>query len=494
MLTRRDLLKLGVHATVVYGLAELGHADEPPRPDTHAQALARMRDTRSWGVGIAIPGDAAGRAGLARALDGLVPQNTTCASGMSDAQRAFYLAVFSCADRSALPIEGAETAVLMDEDGRRMAGAVVDLSSADGFARGIEALLAGDGRLEARARKILGGSRAALVRDVVAAVDTSQPDRWCPRVHELGTRWDDDVDALLLRAWPHPAPCAELAYRAANAKRRGVEAFLAARPAYAAAELADAGPPAADALDRGLARARAIGAWALILAWPSTPPPPRVRHAVARLAEARSSSAAFAARGFLTFRACLSPKDLARLGAPNDAAAEGASGPYPRLFWLVVDPSGQCRAARGFYAHHDDAETELLTLIAGMERPEPAALDATALAEVERGNAPARLADDWPRAGQTVVRRWLALRTTRPEPDTGPIYVDQPVLLTPYERLLDFLVWNFTYRGADRGMEIPYGVRWDHDPPHLSDPSVCGGCGMGSTTAVTRRFLDYYSR
>lgn len=196
-LSRRDLLTLAAAGALVLGLDQLTLAEDGWELGAWSAALATMRIQKRHGVVVVLPPDAAGRKRIAEQLGERIP--------IADERRPldpvapwFLDLVWVLAAGERVQAQPGETLVLVDPQGKRVAGAAVPLGDARGFAEGLEALLAGEGRLDARA-----DAASPEVKKHVANVQRDWPDGDGTGVESRLWFQEhlDQVGSAVLRAW-----------------------------------------------------------------------------------------------------------------------------------------------------------------------------------------------------------------------------------------------------------------------------------------------------
>lgn len=117
---------------------------EPAKPAWYADALAEMKATRSWGVAILVPEGARVRAAIGRGLEE--------AMRSPKARATFAEAVFVVVPPGVAPFEKDEGVVLLDADGRRVAGLAHHFhGNVEEVMSAVRKALRDDGRLAKRA-------------------------------------------------------------------------------------------------------------------------------------------------------------------------------------------------------------------------------------------------------------------------------------------------------------------------------------------------------
>lgn len=179
---RRRLLKLGAAVTggLIFGFGGLSLAQEDPKALAAAEeaawkaASAAMKRSAANGVAVIVPGadDVAGRAVLAEALKDLIPlvESPGAFSQRDLAPMCSYLleAVWVCASAQRAQAKPGETLVLLDPQGKRIAGAKVDLLKPKEVEAALEKLLRGGERLKERAKRARQDeATAALVKSLL---------------------------------------------------------------------------------------------------------------------------------------------------------------------------------------------------------------------------------------------------------------------------------------------------------------------------------------
>ncbi|MCE9634460.1 MAG: hypothetical protein K8T90_02040 [Planctomycetes bacterium] len=117
-------------------------------PACLTQALAEMKRTGAPGIAIVVPAERKDRSALRDSVAALL------AEPCYEVQELLVEAVWVCAPAKQVGAKPGETAVLLDAEGRRVAGAVIDFSSQVKFVEGIGPLLHGEKRLEERAKAV----------------------------------------------------------------------------------------------------------------------------------------------------------------------------------------------------------------------------------------------------------------------------------------------------------------------------------------------------
>lgn len=132
-----------------------------PAPRWFVNALREMRDTKSWGVVLLAPADAEGCRKLATAIEKVRTHAT---------QREVLLeAVFVVVGPGVAGFGTGEDALLLDEYGRRVAGATVDLVKDPAkAAAALRKLLRDEGRLDKRADLCTDDTFKAALRGVAS--------------------------------------------------------------------------------------------------------------------------------------------------------------------------------------------------------------------------------------------------------------------------------------------------------------------------------------
>lgn len=151
---RRDLLTLAAAGAgaLVLGLDRLALADDGWEQGAWDAALRAMRAGGQHGVAVVLPAGAEARAALAARLAELIPLvKEDDEAPLPPAGAWFVECVWLLAAPARVEARPGETLVLLAPDGKRVAGAAVPLDDPAAFARGVEALVAGEGRLAARA-------------------------------------------------------------------------------------------------------------------------------------------------------------------------------------------------------------------------------------------------------------------------------------------------------------------------------------------------------
>ncbi len=153
------MLKPTALGILILGMPTLLRSEEVPgRPSKadekeklaawHREALALMKAKGLCGVAIVVPPDAPHRKQLAGFLETLVTR------GGPQVQEALLEAVYVCLPAELIQPGKGETAILLDPEGKRVAGGAVGFSSEEGSVNGMDTLLHGEGRLEAQVRAI----------------------------------------------------------------------------------------------------------------------------------------------------------------------------------------------------------------------------------------------------------------------------------------------------------------------------------------------------
>src|SRR5690242_9351848 len=126
-LTRRDLLLAALATPLVFGLPLRAHAEDD---DAWEAAMKAAKARRLPVVVLVIPEDDAGKKALAANLERLLPpRNEWGSEPLPPAASLFLEAVWVCAPAKKAGANAGETAVLLDETGKRVAGASLDLST-----------------------------------------------------------------------------------------------------------------------------------------------------------------------------------------------------------------------------------------------------------------------------------------------------------------------------------------------------------------------------
>lgn len=204
-LPRRDLLTLAAAGALVLGLDRLALADddgwEQPAWDA---ALRSMQATKRHGVIVIVPPDAAGRRKVAEALARRIPIVQGFGGGLDPLGPWFVECVWVCASAQRAQAQPGETLVLVDPKGKRVAGAAVSLDDAGAFARGVEALLTGEGRLDGRA-KAASAEVKRRVADLQTAKDHDEPEAAANARQWLFAHIEEAASALV-QAWRAAGP------------------------------------------------------------------------------------------------------------------------------------------------------------------------------------------------------------------------------------------------------------------------------------------------
>lgn len=163
---RREFLGALAAATAIYGLERFAlGGDEATAPKAEAppqwwkDALAEMKATKSPGVAIVLPDAKDARAALLAELQTLLREPSP------DAQVHLVEAVYVVVDAARADAKKDETLVLLDSDGKRVAGSTSKLSAAK-FAEIVRPLLRDDDRLAKRAK----AARTPEVEKLIASL------------------------------------------------------------------------------------------------------------------------------------------------------------------------------------------------------------------------------------------------------------------------------------------------------------------------------------
>jgi hypothetical protein len=130
------------------------------------QALGVMREHGLHGLAVVVPADARGRERLGERLAARIPV-MNAHMGIPPAALPFLEAVWVCAPASEVGAQPGETLVLLDPQGRRVAGAAIDFDDAAAFQAGVRELLDGDGRAAARVEAATTPELATAVEQVL---------------------------------------------------------------------------------------------------------------------------------------------------------------------------------------------------------------------------------------------------------------------------------------------------------------------------------------
>ena len=187
---RRRLLKLGAALSggLIFGFGGLTLGQDDPKAQARAEeaawkaALAALKRSAANGVAVIVSAadDVAGRAVLAEALEDLIPliQSPGGFSQRDLAPMCSYLleAVWVCASAQRAQAKPGETLVLLDPQGKRIAGAKVALDEPKEVEAALEKLLRGGERLKQRAKRARQDkATAALVKRLLGK---EQQPRW----------------------------------------------------------------------------------------------------------------------------------------------------------------------------------------------------------------------------------------------------------------------------------------------------------------------------
>lgn len=182
---RRTFVGMLGAGALIFGLGDLARADEPAEDAAWRAALERMGARGAHGVVIVVPEGAEARARLGEQLQARIPLVRLHHQAAPPLACWLIESVWVCASAARAQAQPGETLVLVDPQGRRVAGAQVDLSGDEAFLRGVEALLAPG--LDARAE-------AQMTPEVAAALKQAEADPWA-LAHHL-----DRAASVVLRA------------------------------------------------------------------------------------------------------------------------------------------------------------------------------------------------------------------------------------------------------------------------------------------------------
>lgn len=153
------------------GLARFGLADEkdrraPQSPEAFwVEAKKQMKALGRQGVAIVVPADAEAREALGKQLQALVPLMSLHESA-PPAARPLLSNVWVCVEGSQVGALPGETLVLLDCEGKRVAGARLDLGGErDTLLAGIKVLTEGEGRLAAQVQRVRSDPALARILD-----------------------------------------------------------------------------------------------------------------------------------------------------------------------------------------------------------------------------------------------------------------------------------------------------------------------------------------
>lgn len=182
LVRRRELLGVLAAAVLVHGLhpIALGGDDAKEKKDDgpppwFTDALAEMKATRSPGVAIVLPAEKDARATLLAELQQLLREPSF------DAQAHLVEAVYVVVAGVHAGAREGETLVLLDADGKRVAGSTTTLTARD-FAKTVRPLLRDDGRLATRAKAARTPDVEKLL-DAIAGKDVEKANDAVARLH-----------------------------------------------------------------------------------------------------------------------------------------------------------------------------------------------------------------------------------------------------------------------------------------------------------------------
>lgn len=157
-LSRRDVLKQAAIASIIIGFPWSARAGDDD-PKYLKDALGKAAKNDGFVIAIVVPDDEKGRAELAKRVEALFPIDVPY-----ELKELLVEAAFVCAPAKLAQAKDGETVVLLDKDGKRVAGDKLDLADPAKAVAAIAELAHGDGRLAARAKKARTAEVAAAIQ------------------------------------------------------------------------------------------------------------------------------------------------------------------------------------------------------------------------------------------------------------------------------------------------------------------------------------------
>lgn len=192
---RREFLHIAGAGALVLGFPSLARGEDGWEAGAWAKALEAMKSRKAHGVAIVVPPDAAGRKRLADQLAQRLPvvQPERGDQELAPLVPWFLECVWVLASPERAQAKEGETLVLLDAEGKRVAGAKVPLGDQAAFEKGVAELLTAEGRLQKRAA-------AVTTPELTAALERMRDGQGPAVVQELSPRVDELISALV-KAW-----------------------------------------------------------------------------------------------------------------------------------------------------------------------------------------------------------------------------------------------------------------------------------------------------